>query len=183
MNKENKHINNNLDNFSTEKNLFSTPENYFNSVEDTVLSKIIEEQLPGEFSYNVPDNYFDRLEDSLTTKLELQRKKGKVISLKSRLLKIIPAAAAACILLFVGLNYFNISNISDSYNLDTISNDEIEKWIDENYNENATHSMDFVDADFTESTVIEDDSSLNDDDILEYLNSIDNSSLLTEIES
>lgn len=182
MSNNNKNIEDYLSNNFKDENPFSVPENYFESVEDTVLSKIIEEQLPGEITYNVPENYFDIVEDSLFTKLDLQKKNVKVISLKDRLLKIIPAAAAACIIIFVGLNYFSVSN---SNNLDSISNDEIEIWINENYNEYSTsHSIEFVDADFTESSnILEDDSSLNEDDILEYLNSIDNSSLLTEIES
>lgn len=181
MNHNNKNIEDYLSNSFKDENQFSVPENYFDSVEDTVLSKIIEEQLPGELTYNVPEDYFDTVEASLFSKLDLPKKKGKVISLKNRLLKVIPTAAAACILLFVGLNYFSVSK---SNGLDSISNDEIETWIDENYNEySTTHSIEFVDADFTESNILEDDSSLNDDDILEYLNSIDNSSLLTEIES
>lgn len=181
MSNQNKHIENYLNNFSQEKNKFSVPDNYFETIEDTVLSSIIEDQLPGGLSYNVPNDYFNTVEDVIIGKLHLNKEKVKVISLKDRLLKIIPTAAAACILLFVGFNYINISN---SNGIESITNDEIELWINENFNEfSTTHSIEFVDTDFTDRDIIEEDVSLNDEDIIEYLNTIDNSSLLTEIES
>lgn len=181
MSKQNNHIENYLNNFSQDKNKFYVPDNYFDSIEETVLSSVVEDQLPGGLSYNVPSDYFNSVEKSILDKLELKEQKVKVISLKNRLLKIIPTAAAACIILFVGFNYINISN---SNGIESITNDEIELWINENFNEySSTHSIEFVDTDFTEGDIMVEDSSLNDDDILDYLNSIDNSSLLTEIES
>jgi hypothetical protein len=177
MNNDNKNINDYLNNIPKDKNQFSIPENYFNSVEDSVLSKIIEEQLPGELNYNVPDDYFKNFEDTLFSNSEFSKKEVKVISLKSRIIKFIPTAAAASMLLFVGLNYFSVVKSNDS-----ITSDDLELWIDESYND-YSNSIQFVDTDFTDNTILEDDSSFEDEDILEYLNTIDNSSLLTEIES
>ena len=179
MNNDNKNINDYLNNIPKDKNQFSVPENYFNSIEDSVLSKIIEEQLPGELNYNVPDNYFENFEDILFSNSEFSKKEVKVISLKSKILKFIPTAAAASMLLFVGLNYFTVAKSNNS-----ITSDDLELWIDESYNDYSTsNSIEFVDTDFTDSTILEDDSSFEDEDILEYFNTIDNSSLLTEIES
>ena len=179
MNRDNKNINDYLNDISKDKNQFSIPENYFNSIEDNVLSKIIEEQLPGELNYNVPDDYFESFEATLFSNSEFSKKEIKVISLRSKILKFIPTAAAASMLLFVGLNYFTLVNSSSD---DSITSDDLELWMDENYND-YSNSIEFVDTDFTEDTRIEEETSIEDEDILEYLNTIDNSSLLTEIES
>jgi hypothetical protein len=181
MNRDTKNIEAYLNNITKDENQFSVPENYFNSLEDSVLSKVIEEQLPGELTYNVPDDYFENFEETLFSNSEFSKKEVRVIHLKSRILKMIPTAAAACILLFVGFNYFSVT---DKNKFDVISSDDLELWVDENYNNyTTTNNIEFVDTDFIESNILEDDTSLNNEDIFEYLNTIDSSSLLTEIES
>jgi len=163
------------------ENGFSVPENYFENVEDVVLSKISDKDFPKDIAFSTPDNYFDSFDEEFLAKIVFPKKDVKVISLKSRILKFIPTTAAACILLFVGMNYFS-SNEKISF--ETISSEELELWFnDSNLNEGSRILLEFVDADFTENDIIEDDTSINDDDILEYLNTIDNTSLLTEIES
>jgi len=179
MNKDRKNIEAYVNNNPMGENQFSVPDDYFNAIEDNVLSKIIEEQLPGKFTYNVPDNYFENFEERLFSNAEFSKTPTKVISLKSRILKYIPTAAAASILLFIGLNIFTAK---DPFN--TISTDDLDSWFDENYIDYSTvNTIDFVDTDFTERNILEDDISLEDEDILEYLNTIDTSNLLTEIES
>lgn len=158
---------------------FSTPESYFDSVEDSVFSKIKEQSFSKENTFTVPKDYFNNFEDSLFTKVNFPKKEVKVISLKSRLLKIIPFAAAASVILFIGLNYFSFS---DTTTFESISSDEIENWLDDSYLNNSS-SVNFVDADFKDSNVLEEDTFIKDEDILEYLNTIDSSTLLTEIES
>jgi len=182
MNRDRKNIEDYLNNIPMGENQFSVPEDYFNSVEDSVLSQIIEEQLPGKLTYNVPDTYFENFEDRLFANSEFSKKETKVIRLKSRIFKIIPTAAAACMLLFIGLNYFSTN---EKISFESISSEELELWFnDSNLQENSRNLLEFVDADFTENDIIEDDTSINDDDILEYLNTINNNStLLTEIES
>ena len=162
------------------KNGFSTPENYFDSVEDTVFSKIKEQSFSKENAFTAPKDYFEHFEDSLFEKINFPKKEVKVISLRSRLLKIIPAAAAASVLLFIGLNYFSFS---DTASFESISSEELENWLDESYINNASSTVNFVDADFKDSNVLEEVSSIKDEDILEYLNTIDSATLLTEIES
>jgi len=162
------------------KNGFSTPENYFDSVEDTVFSKIKEQSFSKENAFTAPKDYFEHFEDSLFEKINFPKKEVKVISLRSRLLKIIPGAAAASVLLFIGLNYFSFS---DTASFESISSEELENWLDESYINNASSTVNFVDADFKDSNVLEEVSSIKDEDILEYLNTIDSATLLTEIES
>ena len=162
------------------KSGFSTPENYFDSLEDTVFSKIKEQSFSKENAFTVPKNYFEHFEDSLFEKIDFPTKEVKVISLRSRILKIIPAAAAASVLLFIGLNYFTFSN---SISFDSIPSEDIENWLDDSYINNASSTVNFVDADFKDSNVLEEVTSIKDEDILEYFNTIDSTTLLTEIES
>jgi hypothetical protein len=160
---------------------FSVPENYFDGVEDNVLSKMTDKDFPKDIAFITPDTYFNTFDEKLFAKIDFPKKEAKVISLKSRILKLIPAAAAASILLFIGLNY---SSTNEEISFETISSEELELWfIDSNSEEGSRDLLEFVDADFTENDIIEDDTSINDDDILEYLNTINNASLLTEIES
>ena len=134
MDKNIKNLNNILNDFTKKESNFAVPENYFNNLEDDILSKVIENQFPGELSYNVPENYFDTFEEDIFKKINLKEQKPtKLISLKSRLIKIIPTAAAACILLFIGFNYFSMNSTTTFEN---ITSDEIENWLDENYLDN-----------------------------------------------
>tara|TARA_R110002124_G_scaffold88041_1_gene226241 strand:- start:9157 stop:9699 length:543 start_codon:yes stop_codon:yes gene_type:complete len=162
------------------KSGFSVPENYFVSIGETVFSKISEQSFSKENAFTAPKDYFNNFEDRLLTKLDFPKKEVKVISLKSRLLQIIPTAAAASVLLFIGLNYFSFFNTTS---FDSISADEIEDWLNEGYINHAASTVNFVDADFKDSNALEEDTSIKDEDILEYLNTIDNATLLTEIES
>lgn len=162
---------------------FFVPENYFDNIEDSLAVKISESTLPNDAAFIAPDNYLSAFDEKLLQKIDFPKDEVKVISLKTtRILKLIPtAAAAACILLFIGLNYFPVSN---KITFEEVSSEELEVWFNDNTIENNSKVLlEFVDTDFTENDIIEDDTSINDDDILEYLNSINNTTLLTEIES
>ena len=181
MNRELKNSESNLDKSVNKVHGFQIPEMYLNTVEDAVIAKISEQSFSKKNAFSTPNDYFQNFEDKLFSELTISKKPVKVISFRSRVLKFIPTAAAASVLLFIGLNYFTPSS---NTTFDAISSDELDSWFDENYIDfNVNTSIDFVDADFTESNIIEDESSLEDEDILEYFNSMDNTSLLTEIES
>ncbi|WP_347174581.1 hypothetical protein [Polaribacter uvawellassae] len=180
MDTKNKYSLEHIKSITQNKSGFSTPENYFDSVEDSVFSRITEQSFAKENTFTAPKDYFENFEDSLFTKINFPKKEVKVISLKSRLLQIIPAAAAASVLLFIGLNSFSFT---DTTTFESISSEELENWLDQSYINNASSTVNFVDADFKDSNVLEEDTSINDEDILEYLNTIDNVTLLTEIES
>lgn len=160
------------------ENGFSTPDNYFNLIEDNIEIKIAEENLKKESGFKTPDSYFSNLEDAILTKVNTIEKKPKVISFKSRVLKLIPIAAAASIILFIGLNSF-IFNKTDELTLDSLSDNDIEIWLDTNtistndiafvYNEDLLSEIDFSFA------------TLEDENIEDYINSIDNTSILNEL--
>ena len=180
MSTKNKYSLEQIKSMTQHKSGFSTPENYFESVENSVFSNIKAATFSKENVFTAPDNYFTNFEDSLFANIDFPKKEVKVISLKSRILKIIPAAAAASILLFIGLNTLTFS---ETTSFESISSEEMENWLDESYIKNNTSIINFVDADFKSSNVLEEDSSIEGEDIFEYLNTIDSSTLLTEIES
>lgn len=178
MNRENLHNEDFLNNITNSDHGFSTPKNYLDSIEESITCRIIEDSFPKDSSYKVPNDYFNAIDGEIFAKLDLLTKEVKVISLRQRILQAIPMAAAASVLLFIGLNYFSTS---ENYTFESISTDELELWIDENYS--LSTPLEFEDKDFTDSNIIENESTLEDEDILEYFNTIDNTTLLTEIDS
>ena len=156
---------------------FKTPTNFLDSVEDDFFSKLTEEKLPNSNGFEVPKDYFNSLEDEILKKIT---PKTKVISLGSRLKKMIPLAAAASVLLFIGINYFSVQ--SETITFDDISSTEIENWLENGYTSiNTTDLASVLDeTDFNDNELI-DNTTIEDTEIEDYLNSIDASSLINEI--
>lgn len=181
MNTDTKHSEDYLNSIFKNKDPFKTPADYFTDIEDRVLSQLYEEQLPKEHSYDVPSNYFEEFEERLLAHSELSERKPKVIQLKSRILRFIPAAAAACIFFFIGFNYLFTSSEA---NFNNISSEALELWFQETtLDVNSEDLFEFVDADFTENDLLEEDNSISDADIVAYLETMSDSSLLTVIET
>ncbi len=160
---------------------FDIPENYFKGIEEKVTTNIFLEDLPKENTFKTPSNYFDTFEDDLFSKLNLNDKKEKevkVISIKKKVLQFIPLAAAASVLLFIGLNYFNTT--SSSVTFDDITIADVESWYENGYGDTDSDELAIA---FNE-TNIEDDtfSSITDENLEEYLNDIDNSDFINEIQ-
>lgn len=79
---------------------FTAPKGYFERVESQVLLKV---------SGDIPNNYFNTLETKILSKLNIKNSpEVKIIPLKSIFLKrILPFAVAASVVLFIGLNFIN----------------------------------------------------------------------------
>lgn len=157
---------------------FSAPKNYFSEVEEKLSYFIFEEKLPKESGFKTPDTYFDTLENSILDKVT-QKKEVKVISLKDRLLKFIPIAAAASVVLFISINLFN-NNTTETVNFDNLAQIDIENWIVENATELIIDDFAMIlDAEIMN----EDDfafTDLKNDAIEDYIINTDNTSLLNE---
>ena len=126
MGKETK---NSIEDISKKKTGFSIPSNYFNNLEDVIATKLSEENFTKENNFEVPDTYFSNLEDTILAKVSSLEKEIKVISFKEKVLKMIPIAAAASIVLFIGLNSF-VFKTTKELTLDSLSDDDIEFWFD-----------------------------------------------------
>ncbi len=146
---------------------FSAPEGYFDSVEDSFSSKLFEETLPKETGLEIPTGYFENLEDRILSKVEIP-KKGKVISFRKNLIRIVPAAAAACIGLFLTLNVI----FGETIVIEPTS-DEIAVWFDENISNISNEDLTAVfDAeDLVDSSILE--NIVDSDEIDTYINEND----------
>ncbi|MDC9723315.1 MAG: hypothetical protein PSN34_11195 [Urechidicola sp.] len=147
---------------------FEVPNGYFESLEDKVISKIKSDVIK-----DIPEGYFDTIEDRVFEKIK--REDPKVISLKSRLVKIAaPLAIAASILLLITLQLFKTSNEDIFANLET---SEIETWINNGDLDLNTFEITSVynDANFENIELYD---SYSDNDLLEYLDDIDLESLI-----
>jgi len=143
-----------LSEISLNNNGFEIPENYFKTIEDSVIAKLKTEKLPKEREHNpfkTPENYFETIEDIIITKLKAEAIHGKsntsipekyfdsieetvltkikdktaLISLRNKLTKIIaPLAIAASLLLL-----FMLKNDSNKITFDSLASTEIEDWI------------------------------------------------------
>ncbi|MFL0099818.1 hypothetical protein [Tenacibaculum maritimum] len=65
---ENKHSNNNLLSGPKITSGFSVENEYFNSIEDSFYCKILEENLPKSHGFKTPPQYFDFIEDNILSK-------------------------------------------------------------------------------------------------------------------
>ena len=158
---------------------FSIPNNYFSTTEDSINTKLSEEAfITKEPGFTMPDDYFKNLENDILAKVSSPKKETKVISFKEKMIKMLPIAAAASVLLFIGLNSFVFNNEKE-LSLDSLSDDDIEFWLD-------TNTLNANDI----AIVLEDDilnesdfhfATLNDENIEDYIDSIDDTSFFNEI--
>lgn len=150
--------------------VFNTPENYFDTIEDSIFEKIQK----NETEFSIPKDYFDTIEEKVFSKIHNQ---PKVINLKTRILKqMLPIAAAASILLFFSLQFLNTKAVETDI-FTTLETSEIENWIANNELDLYTYDIASIyeDKDFEN---LEISSLYEDDEMLNYLNDVDVESLL-----
>ncbi|WP_299063308.1 hypothetical protein [uncultured Polaribacter sp.] len=157
---------------------FSAPKNYFNDLEEHLETKLSEDNFAKESGFSAPDRYFKNLEKDILTKVKSTKKVTKVISFKERFLKMMPIIAAASVILFIALNSFVFSN-KNKITIDALSDTDIEYWLDSN-----TFNTNDIAAVLQDDILIENDfyfTTLEDENIEDYINSIDNTLLLSEL--
>lgn len=163
---------------------FNTPKDYFNSFEDRLFDRMNTEAiLPKETGFKAPEAYFDRLEDSLAKELFQTEEEAKIIPLqrKRNYIQYLSYAVAACILLFIGINFINTDTGIDGFTMEKVVNSEINEFIENdlialnNYDLITVYEEENVDI----STIFEVD--LSDTETIDYLENIENSyDLLTD---
>ena len=120
------------------------------------------------------------LEDKIISKVVVStEKETKVISLRQRMLKIVPAAIAASFALLISISYFNKTNTE--INFDNLAHSEIETWFLEN--SSSLTSEDIATFIPMENININDFAYTNiDDEVIEdYIIYNENTTLLNEI--
>jgi len=117
-----------LSNIKKKKNNFKTPNGYFNTIDNVVITKLKAEAIQHKEQDLIPKDYFDSIEDTVIAKIQHLKntKKSKNTVFKYS----IPIAIAASILLI-----FNIFNKTEALTFDSIETAEIDAWISNNLNE------------------------------------------------
>ncbi|RKF03154.1 hypothetical protein C8N26_2144 [Tenacibaculum lutimaris] len=175
MNKELKHSIDFLNQKVGKNTGFSTPENYFQKVEENLSFINFVNSLPKEKAYITPTNYFESIDNSIFKRLASEKNKDiKIISLKERFFQYIPMAAAASVLLFIGINYLSTQKTT----FDDITITDIESWFENGYGETYTEEL----ATAINTSDIEDDlfASISDESLENYL--LDSTTPLNDIE-
>tara|TARA_R110001632_G_scaffold10559_6_gene39041 strand:- start:3372 stop:3917 length:546 start_codon:yes stop_codon:yes gene_type:complete len=174
MKENNKHIQEDKNYTLPNEAGFSAPKGYFDTVEDHFSAKLIEEHLPKNSGFKTPESYFENLEDLIISKIQLP-KKGKVISLRRKTIKLIPVAAAIALFLFVGINFI----FTDKTEL---SSDEIALWFDNNINAITNDDLitEFGDLELDDTSLLNE--IINDSSIESYVNANDNYLLIQDID-
>lgn len=106
---------------------FKTPENYFESFEERLYSKLSEENFPKSAGFKTPDGYFDNLEEQILKTVIASEKPAKVIQLFPK--KYFGYAAAIAASLIIGFTVFNTN--SDNSSLDSLQLAAIDTYIED----------------------------------------------------
>lgn len=157
---------------------FTTPKDYFNTLEDEIITANKTHQFERETGFVAPEKYFENFEEQIFSKLSTSKKEVKVISLQQQLLKLIPYAAAAVLILFIGLNALSF-DFDNTKNTLKLSDTEIENWFN-------TTTLDTEDmAVVLQDLILEENSfsmtNLKDESIEDYILSKDETYLYNEI--
>jgi hypothetical protein len=111
---------------------FRTPDNYFDTVEDTVMHALTQKEppLPAERpGFDTPNNYFDNLEDKILQRIE-KEDGPRVIQLFSRRNLLYASGIAAAVLLLFNLSIFSGPLTLDDLDTETVENYIIDEGID-----------------------------------------------------
>lgn len=103
---------------------FKTPEDYFATLEDTILSHSKLKEISSGSEYKIPENYFDSIEDKIINAVQ-QKEETKVIKLFTWRRITYASSIAASIILMISIFFNNTKNIT----LDNIETASIENYI------------------------------------------------------
>ncbi len=153
---------------------FSTPDDYFEGLEDRIFLNLSEDSIPDTTSFKLPDNYFDTFEEELFTKVISNGKSGKVITFKQKVRALLPSISAAAVVLFV-FGYALITLKED------IRDTDVEYWYDNGYGQVTNYDISqVIDNDVINSDLL--NFKIDDNSLENYLSSIENNDLLQDLE-
>ncbi|AXO79804.1 hypothetical protein DZC78_05185 [Olleya aquimaris] len=150
---------------TTQASGFKIPENYFEGLEDKMLTQIHLETQSKSSGFKVPEDYFDTIEASVLSKINKPEPKVYKLFTKKTLLSV--SSIAAALMLFYSLNLFKSSPTTlDALDTDTVENyilDEIElNDLNLLINDTELSQTDFIDYNTIEVDDYLDDIDLND---------------------
>ncbi|QDO94122.1 hypothetical protein FNB79_09060 [Formosa sediminum] len=141
---------------------FKIPKDYFNTLEDSILSQAKLQDKVSNPGFKAPDDYFETLEARILTKLDAKP--------KVRTLNIKPwayaASIAACLVLMFTLTFSN----NQTHSISSINNDSLESFIlNEEFNTSEMATL-ITDTDVFENDIL--NSTLSDASIDYYIESV-----------
>lgn len=156
-------------NSDKEKNSFKVPEDYFDTLEDKIIGNL--ESSTNITGFKVPKDYFNTLENKINSEVV---NKTKVISLfNNTTIKIIGLSIAASILLFIGINNYNLNN--QNLEINNLSLSELDNWMEEDL---ITFNTYEIAETFTENELNLVD--IENDELTEYFDLVDVENLILE---
>lgn len=168
-----------MDEKKKHKHGYKVPENYFQDMEESLFSKMAEEQLPANTGFDTPDGYFDKLEDRIMQNLQQSKPEPRVISIFSNKQYVYGMSIAASVVLLLAL-FFNDSNKVKS--IDDLQISSIESYLEESMDWDSYDIAALAEeGDFTNATF--ENEILTDESLEDYLlDNLDESTLLIEQE-
>jgi hypothetical protein len=151
---------------------FKVPENYFEEFSDGLFSKMKEEEeeeekegsIPKTTGFKTPERYFDHLEDSILSTI---KNTARIRKSKTRILYTISSVAAA-LLLYIGTAKYNQSNI---VTFESITITDVQAYIEAGNMSLDTYALASLDQDIDMNDLLDD--SISDEEINDYLNTIE----------
>ena len=156
---------------------FKVPKGYFDTVEEAVFTKQATEKFNSNTGFITPEKYLDTLEDKVLASVVSKEKQAKIIPLRTLMARFASISAAACVLVFIGIQFFDVS---EQNTLDNIAIEDVELWMNTHINqiENTELVSAFETTDLETTIVTE---GLTDEAIENYLNTLDPSTIINEI--
>lgn len=115
---------------------FKVPENYFDTVEETIFQKLDQSQFPKKTGFKTPEGYFDTLEDQILDVISSSEEKTSVISLINRRSLTFALGIAACLAVIITIALNNGSSSQENFDLATVT-----EYIDDGYLDLSTYEV------------------------------------------
>ena len=112
---------------------FKAPKDYINSLEDTILNSVQEDNLKDRVSsggMKVPDGYFENLEDTLLKTVSDNNLQPKVISLWNKRNLMFASGIAAAMVIMFSVFFNNDTTTFESIDLELVENYILDQNID-----------------------------------------------------
>ncbi|PKP24689.1 MAG: hypothetical protein CVU03_11430 [Bacteroidetes bacterium HGW-Bacteroidetes-2] len=121
----------NKKNIHSKNSGFTTPQNYFDTVEERILQEItLKKNGPKVLPFRIPNGYFETLEDRVLAKIPSIKKEPKIISfIHTKTFKYV-ASIAAIIILYVTL--FKDTSIG-MFDFNAIDQSQISYYVEQGY--------------------------------------------------
>ena len=100
---------------------FKVPDDYFDALEDVILSDIKLKKMSSDSGFKLPEDYFNALEATITNKMATKTH-TKVIPLFRKRTLIYISSTAAVVLLLFNLSIFKSKPTFDSLDFETVEN-------------------------------------------------------------